>query len=581
MTTNGFWKWALVWAAVVGFVPASHANVRTLPVMRIEAPRDLPAYAPGRVIVKYRESASKAEAERESEHASVRASVGATVRRIFATMPDIETLSLAPEVTVESAVAALAADPRVAYAEPDYLVSVASLPNDTHFDQEWGLDNTGQVIAGYPGEAAGIDIDAAEAWEHGTGSADVVVADLDEGCDYRHPDLAANMWTNPGEVADNGVDDDGNGFVDDVHGWDFLHDDASTFDGAFDSSNQTDFHGTHTTGTIGAVGNNGTGVAGVCWTVRVMSLKFLERSGDTSDAIAAFDYAVMMKGRGVNLRAINCSWGGPEFSQSLHDAIGRAGDADILVCVSSGNGGSDGRADNDDTSPTYPASYDLANMITVGAWTRYDQAATFSNFGPTSVDLLAPGGLVASTGPNGSYYFSSGTSMAAPHVTGAVALVASVAPSLTAVQIKEVILGTVTPVAAPTQTATNGRLNLNQAVEAAISLGGDGDPGGPPPPPPPPPPIVYGAKFSPGKKTLIVDGLRFGAASVVEINGVPMPVVTLSEHDLQDDGSYIRISGKAPGEINALLPKRQAVVITVFDPGTGQRSAPLEFTRRR
>ena len=381
---------------------------------------------------------------------------------------------------------------------------------------------------------------------------------------------------------DNGVDDDGNGFVDDVHGWDFLHDDATTFDGAFDTTNSTDFHGTHTSGTIGAVGNNGIGVSGVCWSVQIMSLKFLENVGSTDDAIAAFDYAVSMKERGVNLRAINCSWGGYNYSQSLHDAIGRVNDADILVCASSGNGGSDGVGDDNDRVPSYPASFDLPNIISVGAWTRYDQAATFSNYGATSVDLLAPGGLVASTGPNGSYYFASGTSMAAPHVTGTVALIASLKPGLTGAQIKEAILSSTVPIPLAKPTVTGGRLSLLQAVETALAIdGGDDGGGGPPPPPPPPAPVVLSAKFSPAKNLLVVDGLRFTNASVIEIDSVAMPVMRFSNHDLQADGSYNRMSGKAPGRINFVLPKHQAVMLTVFDSSTGQRSSPLAFTRQR
>ena len=183
----------------------------------------------------------------------------------------------------------------------------------------------------------------------------------------------------------------------------FAHDDETVFDGARDQSNSTDFHGTHTGGTVGAVGDNGIGVAGVCWNVRLMSLKFLEGSGLTSNAIACIDYAVAMKRRGANLRAINASWGGGGYSDALQEAIAAAGALDVLFCAASGNGGDDGRADNIDSSPVYPAGYPLANIVSVGAWTRYDQAASFSNYGATSVDLMAPGGLIASTGPNGTY----------------------------------------------------------------------------------------------------------------------------------------------------------------------------------
>jgi subtilisin family serine protease len=579
MTIQGLWKWVLVWVAVAGLFPSARASVAGIPVMERPVERPAVAYEPGRVIVKYRGEAAKSAVSRDA----VRAAAGAELRRTYRTMPDIEALSLAPGVEVEQAVAALGADPRVEYAEPDYVRTVDALPDDEKFGQEWGLNNTGQPIDGDPGVGAGVDIDAPEAWEHGTGSADVVVADIDEGCDFRHPDLAANMWTNPGEVPDNHLDDDGNGFVDDVHGWDFKNDDASTFDGALDFSDATDFHGTHTSGTIGAVGNNGVGVTGVCWTVRIMSIKFLELSGTTSDAIASFDYAVLMKQRGVNLRAVNCSWGGGGFSQALYEAISHATDAGMLVCCSSGNGGSDHRGDDNDLAPSYPASFDLDGIISVGAWTRYDQEATFSNYGHTSVDLLAPGGVVASTGPNGHYYFSTGTSMAAPHVTGAVALIASTVPSLSPADIKNVLLSTTVPVQYAHASVTGGRLDLRAAVEAAIALGGDdgggGGGGGPPPPPPPPAPGVHDAKFVGKTKTLYVDGRVFTQSSVIEIDGVAMPLMRYAPRDLLPDGTYLRIAGKAPGRINFVLPKHREVLITVYDSGTGQRSAPFGFTR--
>lgn len=574
----GAWTWLVVWAVVAALIAPVEASGPRIAVMHRSPAPAVASFAPGRVLVRYRDEAAKSGLVRDA----VRASVGATVARSYETLPDVEAIAIADTTSVDSAVAALRRDPRVLYAEPDYVVTTDSVPNDPSFDQEWGLDNTGQSISSYPSEGAGIDIDAPEAWEHGTGSADVVVADIDEGCDYTHPDLAANIWTNPGETPDNGIDDDGNGFVDDVHGWDFLHDDASTFDGAGDTSNETDFHGTHTSGTIGAVGNNGVGLTGVCWTVRIMSLKFLERSGTTEDAIACIDYAVMMKQRGVNLRAINASWSGYYASSALRDAVAKAGDAGILFVASSGNGGSDGRGDDNDRVPTYPASFDLPNIISVGAWTRYNQAATFSNYGATSVDLLAPGGLVASTGPNGSYYFSSGTSMAAPHVTGTVALLASIAPSLTADEIRNAILATTIPVPYGNPTVTGGRLNLLGAVEAAIAIsGGGGDDGGPPPPPPVPAPVVFDAKFSKKKKTLFVDGREMTASSVIEIDGVAMPVMRYSPNDQLPDGSYLRISGRAPGRINFVLPKHREVLITVYDSSTGQRSAPFAFTRKK
>ena len=541
-----------------------------------------PAYDPSSVIVKYRPGAAKSALAREE----VRLAARATVKRTFASLPEVESLALEPGTEVETAVAALLADPRVEYAEPNYIISTFGMPNDPAFHHQWGLHNVGQPVKSLPSQGAGIDVDAPEAWDMGTGSHDVVVAIVDEGLDVTHPDLAANVWVNPGEIPNNRYDDDGNGLADDVNGWDFLNDDATVFDGANDQSNSIDFHGTHTGGTVGAVGNNGIGVTGVCWNVRLMSLKFLAGSGRTDDAVACIDYAVAMKQKGVNLRAINASWGGGGDSQTLYDAIAGAGAAGILFCAAAGNGGDDGRADNIDESPTYPASYTLPNIITVGAWTRYNQSATFSNYGAVSVDLLAPGGLIASTGPNGGYFWSSGTSMAAPHVTGAVALMASVNPALSAAQIKELILSTVTEIQYLPPTVTGGRLSLRDAVAAALGRDGNpgdpggGDPGEPPPPPPPPVPIpqVFGVTYDKKRKTLFVDGREMTGVTVIEINGEAMPKMVYSPKDQLSDGTYVRLGGKAPG-LKRLLPKSTPVLITVYDTETGVRSQPFSYAR--
>ena len=575
------WKW-IVASTIVGLaLPVVPGATATGPV-RIRV-MDRPsatvasAWAPDRIIVKYRDAAAKLDAERSF----MRESVGAVVHRRFATMTDMESLSLDGTTSVEDAVVRLSSDPRVEFAEPSFVVATHAVPNDEHFDQQWGLHNIGQDINDYPTQGADIDVDGPEAWDHGTGNSTVVIADIDEGVDITHPDLAANAWTNPGEVAGNGADDDGNGFVDDVNGWDFLNDDPSVFDGASDTTDSTDFHGTHTSGTIGAVGNNGIGVAGVCWNVRIMSLKFLQFQGTTEDAIAAVDYAVMMKQRGVNIRAINASWGGSNYSSGLYAAIQVAGAADILFCASAGNGGADGVGDDNDASPSYPASYDLPNIISVASWTRYDQLSSFSNYGATTVDIAAPGSLIASTGPNGHYYFSSGTSMAAPHVTGSVGLLASISPSLTGTQIKEILLDTSTPLPVNRPTVTGGRLNLQAAVDSAIGEGGgdDDDDGGPPPPPPPPAPNPTSAQWLNRKSTLYVYGTVLTGTSVIEINGVAVSRMVYETRDQMSDGSYERIGFLARGKNKRLIPKGAPLVITVYEPTTLQRSAPITFIR--
>lgn len=572
------WKLAVltvVAGVALPVVPVAVAtNFSDLRVMERPFVADPSGYASDRVVVKYRDEASKQDAVRTQ----LAEEVGGIVHRRFATLPTVESLKLDGRMTVEDAVATLASDPRVEFAEPSYFVAPHGVPGDEHFDQQWGLHNVGQEINDYPTQGPDIDVDGPEAWEHGVGSSTVVIADIDTGADLGHPDLAANAWTNPGEIDRNGIDDDNNGFVDDVHGWDFLHDDASVFDGALDDSDSTDFHGTHTSGTIGAVGNNGIGVAGVCWNVRLMSLKFLEGQGTTEDAIAAIDYAVMMKQRGVNIRAINASWGGSSNSSALYAAIRAAGDADILFCASSGNGGSDGVGDNNDAFPSYPSAFDLDNIISVASWTRYNQLSSFSNFGLRSVDLAAPGSLVASTGPNGHYYFSSGTSMAAPHITGAVGLLASVAPNLTGAEIKAILLDTAAPLPTPQSTVTGGRLDLNAAVESALAID-DGDDEEPPPPPPPPAPVATAAQWLNRKSTLYVSGSVLTATSVIEINGVAVPRMVYEVRDQLPDGSFERIGFLARGKSKRMIPKRVPIVITVFEPTTQQRSAPLTFIR--
>lgn len=353
-------------------------------------------------------------------------------------------------VNAEAAVAALQKNPDFAYLEPNYEITIDSLqaeatPNDPSFGSLWGLHNTGQS-----GGTADADIDAPEAWEISTGS-DVVVAVIDTGVDYTHPDLANNMWTNPGEIAGNGIDDDNNGFVDDVHGWDFVNNDADPMD---DNN-----HGTHVAGTIAADGNNGIGIAGVNWSAEIMALKFLNSSGSgsTYGAIQALNYATMM---GVPIS--NNSWGGGGYSTALHDAIEAAGQAGQLVVAAAGNDGT-----NNDSSPHYPSNYTLDNVLSVAATDRNDKLASFSNYGATSVDLAAPGVSIYSTVAGGGYASFSGTSMATPHVAGAAALLLSAEPGLSPTEIKDRLMGTADPLSVLSGKVVSGaRLNVDNAVRA-------------------------------------------------------------------------------------------------------------------
>lgn len=339
-------------------------------------------------------------------------------------------------------------DPEVQVVEPDYLHFPTATPNDPAFSDLWGLHNAGQFSG-----TVDADIDAPEAWDITTDASSVLVGVIDTGVDRAHPDLSANMWTNPLEIAGNGVDDDNNGFIDDVHGWDFYEDNNDPSDGGS--------HGTHCAGTIGAVGSNGIGVVGVSWNVSMVGIRFLgPTGGSTSDAIESINYATII---GADLTSN--SWGGGGFSTSLLQAIENGASADILFVAAAGNESVD-----NDTNPHYPSSYTSNSIISVAASDRNDGIASFSNWGRTSVDLAAPGVAIYSTIPNSSYGNKSGTSMATPHVSGALALLRSVAPQLPHLDLKQQLLQTVDPVAAFSQnTVTGGRMNLNATMQ---QLGG-------------------------------------------------------------------------------------------------------------
>ena len=337
----------------------------------------------------------------------------------------------------------------VEYAEPNFIYTHDATSNDTYFTNGslWGMQG-------------GNGSNAEAAWAAGkTGSSTVYIGIIDEGYMYTHEDLAANAGTNPKEIAGNGVDDDKNGYVDDVYGWDFDGNNNSVFDGTGDD------HGTHVAGTIGAAGGNGKGVAGVNWSVKMLSAKFLGRNGGTTaNAVKAVDYFTNLKNAGVNIVATNNSWGGGGFSQALQDAITRAENANILFIAAAGNDGL-----NTETSTSYPSGYSNANIIAVASITSTGALSSFSNYAATKVDLGAPGSSIYSTLPVSSkgkvvssYGSYSGTSMATPHVSGAAALYASTHAGASAATIKSAILNSVVPTASLSgKCVTGGRLNVS------------------------------------------------------------------------------------------------------------------------
>jgi subtilisin family serine protease len=369
---------------------------------------------------------------------------GASIKREFTIVPGLCVVQLPLGMTVEEALQNFNGTEGILYAQPNYEVKTDStFPDDTRFNDLWGMHNTGQT-----GGTVDADIDAPEAWDVSTGSSEIIVAVIDTGVDYTHPDLAGNMWTNEPELNGSpGVDDDGNGYVDDIYGYDFYNNDGNPMD--------DHFHGTHCAGTIGAIGNNGQGVTGVCWDVRIMALKFLNSagSGSSSDAINCIEYSVLM---GADLSSN--SWGGGGYNQGLKDAIDAAGEAGMLFVAAAGNDHQD-----NDIHPHYPSSFTSSSLISVMATDKYDNRSDFSNYGFTSVDLGAPGSSILSCKPGGSYQYLNGTSMATPHVAGACALLWSLNPAMSNEEIKNILLQSV-DTTLPGLCVSQGRLNLHNAT---------------------------------------------------------------------------------------------------------------------
>lgn len=399
-------------------------------------------YVAGEVLVKFTPTLAA------SQRAALLTNGRATRMRRFANL-DIEQVRLPPGMPVEAAVKAFRAMPGIATAQPNYRRHAiqSAPPNDPSWldGSLWGL----------------VKIQAQSVWTNFTaGDGGVIVANIDTGIDYTHPDLAANMWRNPLEIPGNLIDDDGNGYVDDVYGIDTVNHDSNPID--------DQGHGTHTSGTIAAVGNNGLGVTGVNWNAKLLACKFLDAQGSGTDAgaIECFNYVVAMRNRGENVRVTSNSWGSPRgsapISTVLQAAIDAAGVSGIVNVFGAGNDGTD-----NDTTPFDPASYSSPSIISVASSGQTDRRSFFSNFGATSVDIAAPGEDILSTYPGAGYESLSGTSMATPHVAGVAALLAKLDPTLSAEAVKALLLANVdqSPRWAG-RVVSGGRLNAYRAAAA-------------------------------------------------------------------------------------------------------------------
>lgn len=418
--------------------------------------QSIPEHVPNQIIVQLRASARAADAF------AVRGSVNATVVHRFKFI-DAELWQI-DGISVAEAITSLGRDSRVDFVEPNYIVHIDAvatdkqvanteqvantvIPNDTRFPDQWGLYNTGQV-----GGIPDADVDATEAWDVTTGGS-VLVGLIGTGVDYNHVELANSIFSNPNEIAGNSIDDDLNGYIDDVRGWDFVNND----------NNPIDDHGhtTHCAGIMAAAGNNGVGVAGVSWSARIIPLKFLgsNGSGNIANGIKALEYAAMM-----GAKFTHNPWGGGPFSQAHYDAIQATG---LLFVTGVGMANA-----NEDVSPFYPGSYDLANIVAVAGTSRTDAKASFSNYGATSVDLGAPAVSIVSTYPfTNQYNTFTGTSMAASFVAGAACLLFDAAPWLSALSAKDKILSSVDVIPALNGLwVTSGRLNVAKMLATVTAV---------------------------------------------------------------------------------------------------------------
>ncbi len=438
-------------AAVLVFAP--HAALQAAQEMR---PTDYP-HVPGELLVKLRPDAGLSVLQ------------DLPVKNVSAIQPSGKEkprwfkVALEPGASLESSMTLLRNRPDLAEVQPNYIYQVAELPDDPNFPGlQWNLRNTGQQ-----GGTPSADIGMEAAWDLATGSDDVVVAVLDTGCETSHPDLSPNIWTNPLEIPGNGIDDDANGYIDDVNGWN-----SNTMSSDVQDVNG---HGTHVAGIIGAVGNNGAGIAGINWKVRIVPVKASLDDGQgsfTSDSLRrGIDYIRALKAAGVDITAVNASLGGSAglLDQAFREALLSLEEDGILFVAAAGNLGR-----NNDVIGFYPASFFYPHILSVAATDRNDALSSFSNYGRRTVHLAAPGSEICSTVPGSSYGLLSGTSMAAPHVTGVIALLKSREPDWDWIALKNKVLSGGTPLSSLSSRTITGKRLLAAGEGGLGTLNGNG-----------------------------------------------------------------------------------------------------------
>ena len=411
-------------------------------------PAKAPEFASDQILVRFSPGTPPAVIQKAGE------AIGATQSHSYRT-PGLVSFSLPDTINPQRAKEYFEQRDDVDTVEKDRIYALDEVPDDPDFPLQWGLQNLGQ-----DGGTVDMDVNAPEAWAEIQDSGNYVVAIIDTGADLDHPDLAGTLWTNPFEIPDNGVDDDGNGYVDDVHGINQIQ-----FNGVPDDDHG---HGSHVAGTIAAAGNNGVGTTGVMWNAQLLHCKVFSEFGWTtlSRILTCVDYVVWAKDAGIDIIAVNASWSGG-YSQLLSDAVIELRDRDILVVAAAGNDGTDIDADG-----WYPAAYPYDNVIAVAAMDRNGDMAPWSNYGAQNVDIVAPGVDIWSTYAWGGWTYMSGTSMAAPHVTGVVALIKASAPNMSMAEVRDYVFGTAVPDQRYTgRVATGGRLRI---VLPFIDLDGDG-----------------------------------------------------------------------------------------------------------